>query len=105
MIMRDVARQTIDEMRDGICWLALWKTRGTWQYEIFWPQDMEDTAPVFREEIFQRLREISEEDSRAILVNSYYCNVGPYEKMTLRSLQDGLAWNYSERRNILSRLL
>ena len=103
MIMRDLARQTIGEMRDGICWLAVWKENKTWQYDIFWPMDVDDTEPVFEPDDMPRLQDIHDIDSGAILVNSYYSNIGPYEDMTIRSLQDGLSWCYNERHNLLMR--
>ena len=105
MNMRELARETIEEMRDGICWLAVWKENKTWQYQEFWPMDVDDTEPIFEPEDMPRLAEIHDVDEKAIMVNSFYSNIGPYETMTIRSLQDGLAWTYNSRLNNLSRYL
>ena len=98
--LREEARWILGDARDAICWIAAWKTGRSWNvetlygveyveergHESYWRIEADDE---------NRLREIYEADENAILVNGYYCNLGPLEGMTLESLVDGIKFQYS----------
>ena len=101
--LKEEARWILDDARDGIAWLAIWKTGRTWHAEIMYvdytegrsyPRKAEEEWKIDSEDA-ARLREILAEDPEAILVNPVYCNLGPFEDMTLSSLIDGIRFQYS----------
>lgn len=100
--LREEVRYVLDDAKAGICWIAFWKTGKTWHAESMYETNYEEANRLFNtkskwtidEMDAERLKEIYEEDSNAILVNPYYCNVGPWEEMTLASLIDGIKFQY-----------
>lgn len=102
--LKEEARFILDDARDGIAWLAIWKTGRTWHAETMYddveyiegrryPRRTESKWRI-EDEAAARLREIWAEDHNAILVNPYYDNLGPFEEMTLASLIDGIRFQY-----------
>ncbi len=100
--LREEARYILDDAKGGICWIAIWKTGRSWHAESFYDVEYTEANPRFgikkewkiEKEAADRLAEIASEDRHAILVNPYYCNLGPWEDMTLESLMDGIRFQY-----------
>ena len=98
MNLKQIARDNIYEMRDAICWMALYKVGRSWEYAIMWP-DVDDRhcSPVLTDpDERQEARNIVAVDPNAVFLNGYYCNLGPLEDMTIESLADGLRWQYEK---------
>ena len=101
--LREEASWILDDAKGGICWIAIWKTGRSWHAETFYDVEYDEGRSYPRrkaswkidEESAQRLLQIQHEDRQAILVNPYYCNLGPWEEMTLMSLIDGIKFQYS----------
>ena len=100
--LREEARWILDEARDAICWIAVWKTGRSWNVETFYGVEYDEgrlyppreSSWKIEEDDEKRLREIYEEDHDAIMVNGYYCNLGSLEEMTLESLINGIKFQY-----------
>ena len=101
--LREDARWVLDDAKAGISWIAIWKTGKSWHAETMygveytegrsWPTKIESSWKIDDDDA-ERLRGIFEEDENAILVNPYYCNLGPWEEMTLATLMDGIRFQY-----------
>ncbi len=100
--LREEARWVLDDAKCGINWIAIWKTGRTWHAETMYGVEYEEGNRYFKKESkwtiededASRLKEIFGEDENAILVNPYYCNLGPWEEMTLETLIDGIRFQY-----------
>lgn len=100
--LREEARPYLDDFRNAISWIAVWKTGRSWNCRIIWSAEYtEGSARWHREakweindEDREELQRILEEDPNACLINGYYLNIGPLEEMTLNSLVDGLRFQY-----------
>lgn len=95
--LRNAAQWVLDDCRDGIGWVALWKEGRGWESERIYGVDFDErsyTAKVDDPEELERLRAILCIDPHAIIVNSYYHNLGDTEYMTRESLTDALRWQY-----------
>lgn len=100
--LREEARYVLDDAKCGISWIAIWKTGRTWHAETMYGVVYEEgnrrlnttSKWTIDEDDAQRLMEIDKEDHHAILVNPYYCNLGPWEDMTLATLIDGIKFQY-----------
>ena len=102
--MREVAREVLDDAKSAINWIAFWKTGRSWHSEIFFGVEYDDGRSCWNpkpstwkidDEDADRLLQIYDEDSGAILVNAYYDNLGGLEDMTLESLIDGILFQYN----------
>lgn len=94
--LKSAARWVLEEARDGIAWIVLWKEGRGWKAETFYfdynyrtgvtlddPDDLED------------LRGILSQDPKAIIVNSYIHNLAVVENwVTLDDLVTALRWQY-----------
>lgn len=100
--LRQAAQSVLDEGRDGIGWIACWKEGRGWGCESFWPDLPNDHQLIFEDYDIERLQEILKTDPHAILVNSYYHNLGDVECMTRDSLADALRWQYDLQRSMLA---
>lgn len=100
--LREEARYVLDDAKAGISWIAIWKTGRTWHAETMYGVDYTEGNRYWKknaewkieEDDAKRLLQIYGEDENAILVNPYYCNLGPWEEMTLESLIDGIKFQY-----------
>lgn len=92
--IRVEAQDVLDVARDGIGWIALWKNGRSWNAMTFWPDITSDGDLVFDDFDVEGLENIAAIDPRAILVNSYYHNLGDTTCMTRDSLADALRWQY-----------
>ena len=99
--LREEARWILDDAKAGISWIAVWKTGRSWHAESFYEIEYTDRTTRLQKqgwkidgETAETLRKIYAEDENAILVNAYYCNLGPFEEMTLETLIDGIKFQY-----------
>ena len=108
--LREEARWVLDDARDGICWIAVWKTGRSWHCEALYGCEYTESNQRMHIDAhwdidtddMDRMREILAEDQDACLVNGYYYNLGSLEEMTLDSLVDGLRWQYDINGNMAS---
>lgn len=94
--IREAAQNVLEEARDGIAWIAVWREGRSWNSETFWPTDFDEMTNrfTFYDEDRIRLEAIVEADELAAFVNGYYCNLGGVDDMTRDSLADALRWQY-----------
>lgn len=93
--IRTIAQDMIDVARDGIGWIAIWKDGKGWMGRDFWPDDVDENgAPTFDDFDMEGLRNIVKMDPSAIIVNSYWHNLGDTTCMTRDSLAGFLRWQY-----------
>jgi hypothetical protein len=92
--LRIEAQDVLDVARDGIGWIALWKSGRSWRSFSFWPEINKDNELVFEDYEIEQLQNILAIDRQAILVNSWYHNLGDSECMTRDSLAEALRWQY-----------
>lgn len=100
--LRMTAQQVLEEARDGIAWIALYKEGRGWGAACFWPDIDRNGEFKFDPDDAQELKAILAKDPDAIFVNGYYTNLGPIDEMTRESLSDGLRWQYEEHFNQLA---
>ena len=100
--LRTTAQQVLEEARDGIAWIALYKEGRGWRASCFWPDLDRDGGFTFDPDDAQELEAILTTDPEAIFVNGYYTNLGPMEGMTRESLTSALRWQYEEHFNQLA---
>lgn len=95
--IRKAAQWVLDDCRDGIGWVAIWKEGRSWESERIYGVDFDErtyTAKIDDPEEQERLQAILAIDPHAIIVNSYYHNLGDTECMTRDTLADALRWQY-----------
>lgn len=92
--MRQAAQDVLDEARDGIAWIAVWKDGKGWMSMAFWPEVNSDESLTFEDYEMEYLRSIARLDPGAILVNGWYHNLGDTTCMTRDSLADAFRWQY-----------
>ena len=93
--MRQTAQDMIDVAREGIGWIALWKDGKGWMARDLYPDIDRENNLVFEDYQLEALQLIHQQDPRAILVNSWYHNLGDTTCMTRDSLADALRWQYN----------
>lgn len=95
--IREIVREWADEIRGGIAWVIIWKNGRSWNAQAVWLNPNTDT---FEPEDMKLARKILEKDSKAIMVNGYYCgHLG--ENMTVTELAAGIRWHYENGYNTL----
>lgn len=93
-----ITKEWANELRDGIAWLIVWKTGRSWNAQAVWLDAFYDT---FELEDVWFARKVLEEDSHAVILNSYYCgHLG--EDMTISQLANGIRWHYENGCNLLA---
>lgn len=100
--LRATAQQVIEEARDGIAWIALYKKGRGWEAACFWPDTNKDNEFIFDPDDAKEIKSILATDPKAIFVNGYYTNLGPLEEMTRESLTAAFRWQYEEHFNQLA---
>ncbi len=101
--LRKCSSEMLDVARNGVGWIALWKVGRSWKASDFYPlPDVEAGILEISDLDVPELQEISAADPDAILVNSWYNNLGDTEAMTVESLADFLRWQYEECHPLLS---
>ena len=66
--LRDTVKDYQEELRDGIAWVAFWKTGRSWNAEDFHLELGDTLYPEDR----SRLEKIKQADPAAVVVNGYY---------------------------------
>lgn len=95
--IRNAAQWVLDDCRDGIGWVAIWKEGRSWESERIYGVDFDErtyTATIDDTDELERLKAILAIDPHAIIVNGYYHNLGDPECMTRDTLADSLRWQY-----------
>ena len=77
--MRQTAQDMIGVARDGIGWIALWKDGKGWMARDLYPDIDRKGNLIFEDYQLEALQSINHLDPKAILVNSYYHNLGDTE--------------------------
>lgn len=103
--IRVEAQDVLDVARDGIGWIAVWKKGRSWRTFTFWPDIDDDGNAVFEDYEIEALQNILAIDRRAIIVNSWYHNLGDTTCMTRDSLADALRWQYDLQHYMVSDVL
>ena len=107
--LRDEARPYLEDFRDAIQWLAVWKTGRGWNIRLMWNTEYTEGSKrwgteskwIISAEDQEELRRILAQDPNACLINGYYLNIGPInEEMTLGTLIDGLRFQYEGGGNV-----
>ena len=87
--LRDTVKEYQEELRDGIAWVAFWKTGRSWNAEYFHLEMSDNLYPEDR----SRMEEIKQADPAAVVVNGYYSGyLG--EDMSLDELTAGVRRHY-----------
>ena len=87
--LRDTVKEYQEELRDGIAWVAFWKTGRSWNAEDFHLKLGDYLYPEDR----SRMEEIKQADPAAVVVNGYYSGyLG--EDMRLDELTAGVRRHY-----------
>ena len=87
--LRDTVKDYQEEVRDGIAWVAFWKTGRSWNAEYFHLERSDYIYPEDR----SRMEEIKQADPAAVVVNGYYSGyLG--EDMNLDELTAGVRRHY-----------
>ena len=87
--LRDTVKDYQEELRDGIAWVAFWKTGRSWNAEYFHLEMGDILYPEDR----SRMEEIKQADPAAVVVNGYYSGyLG--EDMSLDELTVGVRRHY-----------
>ena len=87
--LRDTVKDYQEELRDGIAWVAFWKTGRSWNAEYFHLEMGDILYPEDR----SRMEEIKQADPAAVVVNGYYSGyLG--EDMNLDELTAGVRHHY-----------
>ena len=87
--LRDTVKDYQEELRDGIAWVAFWKTGRSWNAEYFHLEMGDYIYPEDR----SRMEEIKQADPAAVVVNGYYSGyLG--EDMSLDELTAGVRHHY-----------
>ena len=87
--LRDTVKDYQEDLRDGIAWVAFWKTGRSWNAEYFHLEMGDYLYPEDR----SRMEEIKQTDPAAVVVNGYYSGyLG--EDMSLDELTAGVRRHY-----------
>ena len=87
--LRDTVKDYQEELRDGIAWVAFWKTGRSWNAEYFHLEMGDYLYPEDR----SRMEETKQADPTAVVVNGYYSGyLG--EDMSLDELTAGVRRHY-----------
>lgn len=87
--LRDTVKDYQEELRDGIAWVAFWKTGRSWNAEYFHLEMGDILYPEDR----SRMEEIKQADPAAVVVNGYYS--GYLGDMTYLFVKSSVALNFT----------
>ena len=90
------AQRMLDTARDSIGWIVVWKEGRSWHCEDMYPDvvDLHGLNLTFDADDLQRLQEIRSTDPMAIIVNSWYHNLGGVKCISRDDLANCLQWHY-----------
>lgn len=93
--IRYAAQKVLQEAREGIAWIVIWKEGRGWNAEPFWAEaEDEGSRLTFEEPDTEKICVILRADPKAVIVNGYYSNLGDPEAMTRDSLAASMRWQY-----------
>lgn len=96
--LRAVARESADNLRDGIPWVIIYRAGRSWGCLAIW-SDVWNSG--FETDDINHALEILRIDSGAVILNGYYC--GHFgENMTVDELTTGIRWHYENGYNRLA---
>ena len=81
-----------DELRDGIADVVFWKEKRSWKAEAFWSDPI---TGAYAEEEYERMKEILDIDSSAIVINGYW-NCPFTEESSVEFMSDHIRRRYEE---------
>lgn len=94
--IRQAAQKVLQEAREGIAWIIIWKEGRSWNAEPFWAEvEDEGSRLTFEEPDTEKIRAILRADPKAVIVNGYYSNLGDSESMTRDSLAAAMRRQYN----------
>lgn len=102
--LRATARDILEEARDGIAWIVVYKEGCGWKATCYWPDFTDDLGRFdFDPDDLAEVKVALAIDPNAIFVNSWYTNLGPTEEeMTIETLAAALRWQYESHFNLLA---
>lgn len=78
--IRSIAREYLEDARDGMQYIAVWKEGRSWNAELILVDDMpEDDKPVFDSDYIGYIQDIVSKDPNAVLLCGYFHNLGGEE--------------------------
>lgn len=93
--LRNEAKWALDAGRYGIGWIACARVGRGWRCEVVYPEvDQQGFIESMDDSDTAICRELLALDPQAILVNSYWHNLGDTESMTAQDLAVALRWQY-----------
>lgn len=102
--LRTEAQSVLDEAREAIAWIAIWKNGRSWNAVALWPE-VDEGVPSWDATDVDILHHILKQDKNAIIVNAYYHNLGDVETMTRESLAAALRQQYEWQNSKISATL
>lgn len=106
--IRAAAQWVLEDCREGIGWVAVWKEGRGWQSDRIFGLDFDErtgTAKLEDADELETMMQILARDPQAIIVNGYYYNLGDSDEMTRDSLAAALRWLYENQRALLADFL
>ena len=95
--LRYAAQCVLDECREGIAWVVVWKEGRGWETSRFYLEynERSNTVRLDWPEDLETLQGILAIDQSAIIVNSYVHNLGVFDGQCTRDdLAGALRWQY-----------
>ena len=92
--IRSIAREFIHDAE--MASILLWKEGRSWHYEILWPEEMSEVEEnvIYSDEAKALIDSVIRVDRHAVLLNSYFENLGSEESRTIAELATLLDWHY-----------
>ncbi|MCM1295638.1 MAG: hypothetical protein NC311_08845 [Muribaculaceae bacterium] len=94
----------MEEAREGIAWIVVYKEGRGWKAACYWPDFTDDLDRFdFDPDDLAEVKAVLAADPNAIFVNGWYTNLGPIEEeMTIETLTNALRWQYESGFNLLA---
>lgn len=98
--LRYISSKVLDDAKDGIAWIAVWKVGRCWCSWVTYDVSCDDAGRLTIEDNFEgvlgRMEDILGWDANAVFLNSYHTNLGDVDEMTVASLAEAIRWQYEE---------
>lgn len=97
----ELARNTAEDIRDGIAWVVVWKEGRSWESKSFW---LDSNTDMFDSGDIEEIEAILKTDKNAVMVNGYYSGgFGDWEnrKMPIETIKSGIAYHYDNGHNLV----
>lgn len=96
-VLKEIAREYADEIRDGIGWLIVYRTGRSWHALTVW-SDLSNNE--WETDDINDALEALRLDPRAVALNGYY--LGRFGDMTIDDIAAGIRWHYERGTNALA---